>query len=265
VLANEGKPAAGAGGKLDLTNVRPTYGVFGAPRPDAKFLPGDTIFLAYDIDNLKINEQGVIYYGSATEITDAKGKVISKDNKSQEKITVVSHLGGNRIPGSAYFTVPLDTPPCEYTLKVTVTDRAAKVTKDLTQKFEVLPMAFGLVGLTTSYDADDRLPSPMLGVPGQGMHIHWGAVGFERDKVKKQPKLTFEIRVLDEAGKPALPKPFTSEVNEVPEKMDYRGFGMMLNRAGKFSVEIIGVDNLTKKKVTLKFPLTVLPNDLKAK
>lgn len=212
-----------------------------------------------------MTDQGVLYYGIATEITDAKGKVVSKDDKSQEKITVVSHLDGSRLPGSAYYSVPLDTPPGEYTLKVTVTDRAAKVSKDLTHKFEVLPLAFGLVGLTTSYDADDRLPSPMLGVPGQGMHIHWGAVGFERDKAKKQPKLTFEIRVLDDAGKLVLPKPFTSVVAEVPEKMDYRGFGMMLNRSGKFTLEITATDNLAKKKATLKFPLTVLPNDLKAK
>jgi len=265
VLASEGKSAPAQAGKLDLTNARPTYGVFGVPRPDTKFLPGDTFFLGYDIDNLKMTEAGVIYYGVATEITDAKGKVISKEDKAQAKITVVNHLGGNRLPASAYWSVPLETPPGEYTLKVTVTDRAAKVSKDLTYKFEVLPLTFGLVGLTTSYDPDDRLPSPMLGVPGQGINVHWGAVGFERDKVKKQPKLSFEIRTLDEAGKPTLGKPFVTEVTEVPDKMDYRGFGLLLNRPGKFAVEITAVDIMTKKKVSLKFPVMILPNDAKAK
>jgi hypothetical protein len=264
VLDNDAKATPAQAGKLDLTNARPTYGVFGVTRPDTKYLPGDTFFLGYDIDNLKMTEVGVIYYGVATEVTDGKGKVVSKEDKAQAKITVVNHLGGNRLPASAYWSVPLDALPGEYTLKVTVIDRAAKASKELTHKFEVLPPAFGLVGLTTSYDPDDRLPSPMLGVPGQGINIHWGAVGFERDKVKKQPKLSFEIRTLDD-GKPTLGKPFIAEVTEVPDKMDYRGFGMLLNRPGKFAVEISAVDSLTKKKATLKFPLTILPNDVKAK
>jgi hypothetical protein len=261
VLANEGKAAPSPGGALDLANPRPTYGVFGVQRSDTKFLPGDTFFLAYDIDNLKMTDQGVISYGIATEIIDPKGKSLDKTDKSQERITAVSQLGGSRIPGSAYWSVPPDTAPGEYTLKVTVTDRAAKASKSLTHKFEVLPLAFGLVGLTTSYDADNRLPCPMLGVPGQGMHVHWGAVGFERDKAKKQPKLAFEVRVLDDAGKPTLTKFPSSEGAD-----DYGNFGpMMLNRPGKFTFEITATDALTKKKVTLKFPLTVLANDLKAK
>jgi hypothetical protein len=40
---------------------------------------------------------------------------------------------------------------------------------------------------------------------------------------------------------------------------------MMLNRPGKFTIEITATDNLTKKKSTLTFPLTVLANDTKAK
>lgn len=255
------------GGKLDLTNIRPTYGVLGSTRPDTKFLPGDTFFLAFDIENIKVSDDGRVQYGMTMEVTDAKGKVWFKEDKEQERLQAVNYLGGTKLPAFANVDIGLNMPAGDYTLKVNVTDRAAKVSKELSQKFEVQAAAFGLVRLTTSYDDAGRLPAPMIGVPGQGMHINFAAVGFERDKSKKNPHITVEMRVLDDAGKPTLPKPFPGEVTDVPEKLHAvpMGFGMVLNRPGKFTVELKATCNISKKTATLKFPLTVLPNDGKSK
>lgn len=255
------------GGKLEISNVRPTYGVLGAARPDTKFLPGDTFFLAFDIDNVKVADDGRVQYGMTMEVTDAKSKVWFKEDKEQEKLQAVNYLGGTKLPAFANVDIGLNMPPGEYTLKVNITDRSAKTSKELTQKFEVLPAGFGLVRLTTSYDDTGRLPAPMIGVPGQGLHINFVAVGFDRDKSKKQPHIVVEMRVLDDAGKPTLAKPFPGEVTDVPEKLQHvpMGFGMVLNRPGKFTVELKATCSVSKKTSTLKFPLTVLPNDTKSK
>src|SRR5271156_2558282 len=212
-------------GNLDLTNVRPTYGVLGAARPDTKFLPGDEFFLCYDIENLKMADDGKVSYGMAIEATDAKGKVWYKD--AQDKLEAINYFGGSKLPAFAYLEIGHDQPPGQYTLKVTVTDLAGKASKELTHKFEVLSPAFGLVRLRTTYDG--RLPSPMVAVPGQGMSIQWVCVGFERDP-KKQPNVSVETRILDADGKPTLPKPFPGDVTEAMEKQRAvdMGFGLAL-------------------------------------
>ncbi len=262
---------AQAGG-LELTNVRPTYGMLGAPRPDLKFLPGDEFFLAFEIDGIKADDSGNVLYAMPMEVTDAKGKVHFKVEKGQDKVAAINFLGGAKMPAVARVEIGLDMPAGEYTLKVGVTDLNTKKTGEVTRKFEVLPAGFGVVRLNASYDDSGAVPAPMTAVVGQLLSVNFLVVGFERDKSKKQPSLTMEMRILDEAGKPTLAKPFVGEVpnKQVPEvpaghKALPQQFGMALNRAGKFTVEIKVTDNVTKKFATTRFPLVALANDPKAK
>ncbi len=259
--------APSQGSSLELTNVRPTYGILGAPRPDTKFLPGDVFFLAFDIDGIKVDENGHALYSMTMEVTDSKGKVQFKQDKGSDKIQVTNYLGGNRLPAFAHVEIGLDMPGGEYTLKIGVTDLNSKKEANLTRKFEVLPLSFGIVRLTTSYDPDGNVPAPMVGSVGQLLTINFVVVGFERDKSKKpQPDFQVEMRILDESGKPTLTKPISDKVpnaslKEVPPML--KGvdlhFSMGLNRPGKFTVELKVIDNLGKKKpMTVTFPLTVL-------
>jgi hypothetical protein len=261
--------APSQGGALELTNVRATYGPLGIPRPDNKILPGDIYFLAYDIEGIKTDETGQAVYGMTLEVTDSKGKVHFKQgDKGQEKMPVTNLLGGTRIPGFAVIEVGLDFPAGEYTVKVVVTDLTTKKIADLSKKFEVLPVSFGIVRLVTTYDVAGNVPAPMSGVVGQLMTIHFVVVGFERDKsTKPQPDILVEMRILDENGKPTLAKPISDKVpnatfKEVPPMLRGIDFhpGMSLTRPGKFTVELKVTDNLSKSKkpVIATFPLTVL-------
>lgn len=171
-------------------------------------------------------------------------------------------LGGNRIPASATVVIGLDMPAGEYSLRVTVTDLTAKSSKELVQKFTVLPLAFGVVRLTTSLDEKDQLPAPMIGVPGQLFYINFVTVGFGRN-AKKQPNMNLTMTVLDEKGKPTLGKPFLGEVDQTDPKVPVVSmqFPLWLNRPGSFTIELKATDNVTKKTATLTFPLTVLSTD----
>ena len=150
------------GGKLEISNVRPTYGVLGAARPDTKFLPGDTFFLAFDIDNVKVADDGRVQYGMTMEVTDAKSKVWFKEDKEQEKLQAVNYLGGTRLPAFANVDIGLNMPPGEYTLKVNVTTSKAQLDAATAAR----DTAAARVRALESRVADRLIRAPFAGVLG---------------------------------------------------------------------------------------------------
>ena len=45
--------------QLKLSNARTTYGFLGNARETNKFLPGDVLFLAFDINGMTVGKRGV--------------------------------------------------------------------------------------------------------------------------------------------------------------------------------------------------------------
>jgi hypothetical protein len=250
--------AQGQTGTLTLSNVHSTYGFLGAERTDNKLLPGDTYFVAFTIDGVKVDPTGEVLYSMAMEVANSQGRSVFKQDPRD--LTAFNSLGGTRLPAFAHVDVGLDQPPGEYTLTVNVVDRSSKNKQALTRKFEVLPRNFGLVRLQTSFDPQGQAAAPHSGVVGQTLWVNFAAIGFERDKAKKQPNVHVEMRVLDAAGKPTVAKPYTGEVmQDVPGEVQAlpMQFLLALNRAGKFTVELQAMDRITKKTARLSFPLTV--------
>jgi hypothetical protein len=250
--------APGEAGDLSLTNVRTTYGLLGAARPDAKVLPGDKLLVAFEIEGITVDPQGKVLYEIAMEVADSSGKVHFK--QTPRKLEANNSLGGTRMPAYASVDIGTEEPPGTYTVKVKVTDRAAKASTSLTQSFEVLPKDFGLVRLKLSSDPEANIPAPVLG-EGQSVWINFVAVGFGRNQDSGQPNLSVTLRVLDEEGKPTLSKPFTGRVaKEVPAKVMALPLQFMLdlNRSGNFQVRLDATDEVTGKSATVSFPLNVL-------
>jgi hypothetical protein len=244
---------------LDLTNVRTAYCLLGPTRPDNKLIPGDTFLVAFDIQNAKETDDGEVFYGMAMEVLDSKNKTQFKQDLT-DNLRALNSLGGRRLPAYAHVDLGLDQPPGKYTLKVTVNDRGTKTMKSFTREFEVLPPTFGLVRFNLTSDVEGRIAAPFVGVAGQTVWINFHAVGFKRGGQKDEPNLSVEMRVMDEADKPTLPKPFLGEVKELPK--DLRGaplqFVLTLNRPGKFTIKLKATDKLGKKTAELSFPITVL-------
>jgi hypothetical protein len=252
--------APGQSGQLTLSNVHSTYGFLGAERASPKFIPGDTFFVSFNIDGVKVDPSGEVLYSMSMEVNNSQGKSIYKQDPRD--LTAFNSLGGSRLPAFAHVEIGLDQPPGEYTLSVTVVDRSTKSKQVLTSKFEVLPKAFGIVRLQTSMDPQGNMPAPSIGVTGQSVWVNFAAIGFERDKAKKQPDVGVEMRLLDESGKPTLAKAYTGEVtgaNSVPAEVQAlpMQFLLALNRSGKFVVELQATDRISKKTTKLSFPITV--------
>jgi hypothetical protein len=255
-------PGQGAG--LTLSNARATFGELGNPRPDTKMLPGDIFFVAFDIEGIKVDEEGKVLYSMAMEVTDKNGKSIFKQQPVDRNDFLP--LGGNKLPARAFVSVGLDQEPGTYTCKVTVTDRAAKTSKTLEQNFEVLPKAFGLVQVYTSADAKGEVPAPTLGVAGQSVWVHFAVVGFERDtksaKATKQPNVAVEMAVLNKDGTKTLPKPTATTIDGMVDEKDNGiplRFLLPMNRAGDFIIELKATDALSKKTSRVTLPIKVLP------
>jgi hypothetical protein len=245
---------------LALTRVRSTHGLLGPERKDETLSPGDILFVSYDIEGVKVDGDGKVNYSTALELTDSTGKVVFKQDPKPNQAQI--SLGGDSAPGYASLSVGLDTPAGDYQFKVTVKDTISGKEQSLTRNVKVLPRDFALVRATASVDTEAQYPAAVFAC-GQGVWVHCSAVGFLRNPGDKQPNVVYEIRVLDESGKPTLPKPVTNAVNkDVPANLSGlpMAFPLSLNRAGKFTVELLATDQLSGKKAKTSFPITVQKN-----
>jgi hypothetical protein len=244
---------------LKLTNVRATYGPYGVTRKNDKVIPGDMYYLYFDIEGLSMEATGRMRYSMDMKVVDSKGKRIFGSQQADER-QVVAALGGNRLPGVAYLLVKPDQEPGEYTMTVVVTDRAAKASQTLTRKIEILEKSFAMVGLNTSVDANGTIIVPASGAVGESRYVNFAVVGFERDPRTKQPDVSLVMHVFDENGKETLPKPFAGEVTDNVKEKDVAipaNFLLDLTRPGKFAIELVAKDRVSKKEHTLRFSLTV--------
>ncbi len=241
---------------LALTHVRSTHGLLGPERANETLAPGDILFVCFDIEGVKVADDGKVRYSMAIDVSDSSGKVMFRqDPKDTEART---SLGGNSVPAYATLNVGLDTPPGNYEFKVTVKDLASGRQQSLTRSLKVLPKDFALVRGSVSVDTDAQYPAAVFAC-GQGVWVHCSAVGFRRG-ADKQPNVAFTMRVLDETGQPTLAKPATHTVNKgIPadEPALPMAFPLSLNRPGKFTVELQAVDQNSGKKAKMSFPILV--------
>jgi hypothetical protein len=243
--------------QLELKNVRLTYGVLGQERKDDKYLPGDMLVVAFDIEGLKVKDDGRVLYAMGMELTKKGGKK-PEFKRDPQDLEAVNSLGGSTLPAFALTVIGTDTAPGDYTLKVTVRDRQAKSEKILEKKFEVKKTELGFVNLRFTSQAGE--PAPNVALPGQRVYLHCALVGFGIGK-DKLPHVTFEMSILDSADKPTLPTPFKGDI-----KSDVKGSGVMtfvpipleLNRPGKFKVVLKSTCNVNKKTTESILDLTVL-------
>jgi hypothetical protein len=248
--------APAQGGDLKLTNVRATYGILGPERKDTKMLPGDVLYIAYDIENVKVKDDGRVLYSMGMEVRRKGADKEKPMYKSEpQDLIAVNRLGGTTLPAFAMSVIGVDQKEGDYQLKITVKDRSANKTATLTKDFQIAKPAFGLVRVRWSNSNHE--PAPPIGVPGQRLHLNVALAGFKTDK--KLPNVTFEMQIYDSNGKATLKEPYKGDIKkESPEVMIFQPIEIDLNRAGKFKVTIKATDNNAKKTVEQSLDLTVL-------
>jgi len=249
-------------GEPEIKNARFTYGILGQLRKEEKFLPGDTVFLMFDVEGMKTRDDGRVLYSQMIEVLKkGQAKPVLRREFETETTNV---LGKGSFRSWAWWPVPRDSEaPGEYTLKLTVKDRGTGKTAVHSKKFEVPKTGIGFIQLRLlTPAAGDEVPAAPVCVAGQKVLLHHSLVGFEPDKKERQVNVSITIRVLDEAGQPTLTKPFKGDVKgdekDAPGIMYLRPYLMELNRPGKFKIELAAVCNVSGKKAKETLDLTVL-------
>jgi hypothetical protein len=255
-------------GQLQIKNDRFTYGILGQDRPDDKVIPGDTLIVAFDIEGLQVKEDGKVKYSTSMELLNKDGKSEFKENPIDRES--VNTLGGSRLPCWSLVSIGTDTPPGQYTVKISVADTSVKGGKPVTveRKFEVVAPRLGIIRTGLGYDKPPTSPppAPPVAVPGQQILAFFTVVGFETKPGATKDKLTanvhVELSILDDSGKTTLPKPYTGDVKDISE--EYKAFvpfqfPLPLNRAGKFKIRFTATDKLgNKPPVTQELDLNVI-------
>jgi hypothetical protein len=245
-------------GKLEIVNIRATYGLLGASRPDYGILPGDMLYIAFDIAGLQADDKGRLSFGTILEVDDGKGKTIFKEDLGKMP-AIVNLLGGGRVPHSVMISTGLEQSPGTYRAKVTVHDYQANKDANFTRDFTLLQPDFGLVRVQLYYDRLSQYPAPPAGAVGQTLFLNFVPCHFKRD-AKNEAGFTVEFTVLDDKGSPTPVKPLSGGQSNLKEEVTYvqLRFDVPLQRAGHFKMVIKATDQVSKKTVTLSLPLNVV-------
>ena len=94
-------------GALQIKNDRFTYGVYGQVRTDTQVLPGEIVFVAFDVDGLQTLDDGTASYTTALELLDKGGKSLFKETPVERKALLP--MGGNHLPNWSQVIVGSDT------------------------------------------------------------------------------------------------------------------------------------------------------------
>ncbi len=251
--------------KLNLSGLRCTHGLIGPSRATTKFLPGDIVYLVFDIDGVTIGKDGKVVYSMALEVTDSKGAVKHKVDPTER--VDFAPLGGGKVPGVAFVVVGVDLEPGEYNVKLTATDtstpeKGKQPSGTVEFKFEVLKPDLGIVMVHATTDPEGRNPTHTTGFVGQFLWIQFAATGFKRDKDKKnQPDLAFEMTTLDDKGTSTLGTPITLTATALEPQYPtcQARMNVPLTRAGKFTVRLKVTDNVAGKTATFELPIEAVP------
>jgi hypothetical protein len=236
---------------LELKNIRPAHGPLGATRQGSKFLPGDYLFITYEIDGLKVDAKNKASFVTLVEVFDAKKMAVFKKETAN---VVVPDLGGSRIAGDFHVIMGTDRPPGQYKARLTVKDVIGNDIKSFEHPFELLPKDFGIVGVM----------APAVAFPAQPYMLQYNIVELALDAAQK-PNAKREIKILDETGKLVATPVVHNYPADLPEGIDLKksnfipvDFPLFPNRPGRFTIEVTVVDNLSKRNASVRYPLTVL-------
>jgi hypothetical protein len=244
--------------ELKLHDVKARHGQLGPQRQSLKVAPGDEVVFSFVLDGFQTSGDGKVDCELLQKITSPDGRELSskvpiKDNPA---------FAGNRMPGYAVLNLPFVTPPGDYQLHITVTDKIGNASASFERTVTVMEPALALIRPRFSYEAEGKIPAGLTAVVGTRLHWRAFAVGFDRAQQKMDVVLTMQLH--DGAGAPLMPRPVTIHATNANAdqvaKTDFVNFSAFFtcNRPGTFRVSITLTDRIAEKSVTFDAPVTVV-------
>lgn len=247
--------------KLEIANIRASYGPIGPDRKDQtkiEVYPGEQLYLRYNVVGVGVDDKGNVKGAYQVKVLDSDGKVQLDDKSPVQGILA---LGGATIPGTARVQFSLTTPPGKYRVLVSFTDSIHEETVSFEREVTLKPAAFVVINPEFFHDQQGKIPSPPGGYVNQSLFFRAQLIGFDKSQKKIRTKMS--LQVLDKNGKEVMPKPLvasagTNDADEVEKatSLTYNG-NLRLNRAGDFIVRIVFTDEVAKKETKIEVPIKV--------
>lgn len=242
--------------ELKLVEVRPTYGRLGSTRPTTKVLPGEDLSATFVVAGLGQGADGKAEITLASELVDEEGKIVAQVPAKAGRIQLA--LGGDSFVNYMHFSLPLDFVAGKYLMRGTLTDTRTGERVAAEQEFEVLPMDFGLVRLRLASDAEGTEPAGGNLTVNQDVFVVGRAIGFTRKG--KRIHVVGHMQIRDASGRSTMPAPLAfvvdQEVDNDLAMLDVN-WHLVVNRPGKFTVQIEVRDEITGKRSAYELPLVV--------
>ncbi|MGL4552038.1 MAG: hypothetical protein ACRC33_12735, partial [Gemmataceae bacterium] len=234
-------------GDLEIKNVRLTYGIHGQERKDDKILPGEKVYVSYDVTGLKVGPDGEVKYETSYElIHKATGKPVLQEAMTEK--AAVNNLGGSVLPSFALTVFGLDSKLGVYTVKVVVRDKVTKKQATLSKDVELVAPKLGFIRVQLLSAGGG--PTAPIAVPGQAVLLQYALVGFKLDKAGSGD-VTVQVELLDDGGKPTVETPAKVNFKPAPKAdlviVEFKLLPIQLNRAGKFKLVLKATDHLAKE------------------
>ncbi len=95
-------------GNLEVKNARFTQGLLGQTRKEQKFLPGDVVYLQFDVDGMTVKENGTMRYVVGMEVLRRARNGQNRPVLTCEarELETSSGLGRGTFRDFAYYSVP---------------------------------------------------------------------------------------------------------------------------------------------------------------
>lgn len=243
--------------QLKLEEVRPTYGRLGTTRTSTKVLPGEDLVVEFIVSGVVPDADGMANIELSASLEDSRQRTISDVPPASTKVFLA--LGGSRFTGFVQFSLPPDCEPGKYLVRGKVIDQVQQKNILLEQSFDVQPANFGIVRLRLANDALGDSPAGGNLTINQRVFVHATAVSFGR--AGKSIHVASMLTLLDSEGRRTFSKPIAAAVinQVVDDDLVELGFKLpiVVNRTGKYIVQLELRDEISKKTVVQELPIVV--------
>ena len=255
------RPAAGAEPELEIRKFELAYDAFGPVRKDVSYFPGERLCCRYDVHGCGMNDAGQAELEITIQLTDAKGKVRSAFSNTVKTQSWKNSQGFARV--RSFHAFADDYRPGRYRFELAIEDkltqREAKVAQDVTIK----PVALAIVSPKFYYDARHELAAPLAGLIDQTIYASFEIVGEDRSQGKAAIAHSFQL--IDDKGDNVLrdAPPQEAQLDD-PNFLRDRSrhplikLSLPLRQAGKYTMRLTVVDQMTGATTQLELPLEVL-------
>jgi hypothetical protein len=200
------KPAAKP---LALRDVEACRGRNGPVRERLEYYAHDEIEFRAWIEGHSTDDRGHVDIAWKLELKDPEGRTVVTDGGTRRGDPGVD---GARLPYYVALPLPAEPPPGRYSFAVTVFDRLAEKSASFSRELIVKPTEFAIVAPRFYYDAEGEVSAPAAATAGQTIFVQLRCIGFDRSQ--KRIAVAMTMQLVDEAGKPVLPKAIEGLVEE---------------------------------------------------